>query len=598
MSIRSMQVTWTVVVLALEASIVWFTMRVVAASPGFSDMGESILSEVALLCTVALLACVGIVHRLARPTNRFGWLLILVACLLLTTEWDIPGAAAAGALSAAVFSIGLLLTIAVPVAATWVVLAFPSGRVDGRVERYLLIAGALVFVGALGLVPALFSDPQAQGCSDCPTNLLLARDDPDVAMTLSRPAMTAALAWATITMVVLLLGLARMSPASRRARGAVWMIGLVYLVAVSAQLLLSLDRGFVGGSMTDHGPWWVQLAALAALALAVAFSLLRARAMRRSVTGLVVDLHREAAAGGMREALAEWLHDPSLQVAYPVDGTYRDVDLAAVDVTDRPGRATSRLVEDGQEIAVLVHRPGLFDSPDAVREVVTAARLGLENERLRAEGLAQLHALADSRVRIIEAGDRERRRLERDLHDGAQQRLVGLLLGLRLLRTTTGEDHGEVDEAEAEIQATVDDLRELANGLHPVVLLTEGFAGACAALSESMDVRVVDAPERRFSAVVETTAYLLAAKAATAGPTTVYAVHDGDALRVHVDVAAAGIGLAGLEDRVNALGGHLEVSPDDKGLRIELELPLAAPAVSRESSPGTVPRGDLRTGRD
>jgi hypothetical protein len=141
-----------------------------------------------------------------------------------------------------------------------------------------------------------------------------------------------------------------------------------------------------------------------------------------------------------------------------------------------------------------------------------------------------------------------------------------------------------VDEAEAEIRATFEDLRELANGLHPHVLLTEGFAGACAVLSETMDVRVVDVPDRRFPAVVETTAYLLVARAAAAGPTTVYAVHDGDALRVRVDVAAADVGLDGLEDRVNALGGHLDVLPDDKDRRIELELPLAATG----ASPGAI----------
>lgn len=581
MSTRATQVMWTLVALALVGSAAWLTMIVVTTSPGFSDSGASIRSEVALLCTVALLASVGVVHRLARPENPFGWRLILVAALVLATEWDIPGATAAGSLSAAVFSVGLLLATAVPVAAPWAVLSFPSGRIDRRMERHLLTAGSLVFVGAMGLVPTLFFDPQAQGCWDCPTNLLLLRDDPGVVRTSSRLAMAAAVAWTIVTIVVLLVGLARMSPASRRARGAVWTIGLLYLLAVSGQLVLSLDRGFVGRSTTDQRLWWTQLVGLAALAAAVAFSLLRARAMRRSVTGLVVNLHREVVAGGMREALAGWLHDPSLQVAYPVDGTYRDVDLATVDVTARPGRATSRLVNDGQEIAVLVHRPGLLDNPDAVREVVTSARLGLENERLRAEGLAQVRALADSRVRIIEAGDRERRRLERDLHDGAQQRLVGLLLGLRLLRTTTGEDHGEVDEAEAEIQATVENLRELASGLHPHALLTEGFAGACVALSETMDVRVVDAPDRRFPAVVETTAYQLVARAAAAGPITVYAVHDGDALRVRVDAAAAGVGLAGLEDRVNALGGHLDVLSNDKGRRIELELPLAAPGASR-----------------
>ncbi|KRB46352.1 hypothetical protein ASD90_11710 [Terrabacter sp. Root181] len=564
------------------AGLAWLTMRMVAASHGFSESGDSTLSEVALHGTVALLASVGVIHRLARPANRYGWLLVLIAVFLLVTEWAIPGATAAGSLSAAAFSVGLLLAVAVPVATTWAVLAFPSGRVERLRDRYLLAAGALVFVGALGLVPALFFDPQAQGCLDCPINLMLFRGDPELAAALSRTAMGAALVWATVTMLELLLGLARMSPASRRARGAVWSIGVLYLVAASAQLAVSLDRGFVGGLTMDKGLWWAQLAGLAALALAVAFSLLRSRAMRRSVTGLVVDLHREAAAGGMREALAAWLHDPSLLVAYPVDGAYRDVHLETVDVTPRPGRATSRLVNDGDEIAVLVHRPGLLDNPDAVREVVTAARLGLDNERLRAEGLAQVRALAGSRVRIIEAGDRERRRLERDLHDGAQQRLVGLLLGLRLLRTTSGENHAEVDDAEAEIQATVDDLRELANGLCPNVLLTEGFAVACAALSETMDVRVVDAPDRRFPAVVETTAYLLVAKAAAAGPTTVYAAFDGDALRVRADVAQAGVGLAGLEDRVNALGGHIEVLRVDNGKRVELELPLAAPAVSRE----------------
>ncbi|MEO7448041.1 MAG: histidine kinase [Humibacillus sp.] len=544
--------------------LVWLTMRVVSASPGFSEGGDSTLSEAALIGTAALFAAVGVVHLLATPSNRYGWLLVLIAALLLATEWGIPGATVAEPLAAAVFSMGLVAAMALAVATVWAVLAFPSGRVERLRDRYLLATGALVFVGGLGLLPAVFFDPRAQGCPHCPTNAMLVRDDPQLAAALSPFAMTAALAWAAVAALVLLRRLARMSPASRRARGAVWSIGVIHVLGVSAQLVLSRDRGFVGGSTTVHGLWWVQLASLAALAIAVAFGLLRARSLRRAVTGLVVDLHREAAAGGMREALAEWLHDPSLTVAYPVDGTYRDVDLAAVDLTAWPEASLSRLVDGGREIAVLVHRPGLLDNPDAVREVVTSARLGLENERLRAESLAQLRALANSRVRIIEAGDRERRRLERDLHDGAQQRLVGLLLGLRLLRMTAEGDPVEVDEAESEIRGTIEDLRALANGLHPIVLLSEGFPAACAALSETMDVRIVDAPNRRFRAVVETTAYLLVAKAADAGPTTVYAACDHEALRVRVDVAQAGVSLVSLEDRVKALGGHLHVSVDGR----------------------------------
>jgi signal transduction histidine kinase len=571
-------------VAALVASMAWLTMDVIAASPGFSNSGESIVSEVALLGAVALLASIGIVHRLARRANPYGWLLILVAGLLLVTNWDIPGAATAGYLSGAVFSLGLLLTMAVPAAATWAVLAFPSGRVDGRVERSLLAAGCLAFVCAGGLLPALFFDPQTQGCSDCPTNHLLVRDDPEMATSLSRLALASALAWVAITIVVVIIDLARMSPAARQARGAVCTMGLVYLVAVSAQLALSLDRGFLGGSTMDRVLWSAQLAGLAALAVAVAYGLLRARAMRRNVTGLVVDLHRQAAAGGMREALAEWLHDPSLEVAYDVDGAYCGLDLATVDVTARPGRASSRLVDEGEEIAVLVHRHGLLEDPDAVHEIVMAARLGLENEHLRAEGLAQVRALAASRVRIIEAGDRERRRLEHDLHDGAQQRLVGLLLGLRVLKSTTGRDGEDVaravDEAEAEVQSAVRDLRELATGLYPNILGVEGLAAAWHALSETSVLRVAEAPVGRFPTVVETTAYLVIATAAAHGQTTVWAAYAGGLLRVRADVASSQVKLKGLQDRVAALDGHIHVTRNNRTSRVDLELPvvgLAAP---------------------
>ena len=594
MSVDAAHIFRSAVTLGITGGLAWLTARVVAASPGFSDSGESVRSELAFFCTVSWLVTVGIVHRLARPVNPFGWLLILVASLMLTTEWDIPGAATAGFLSAAVFSVGLLLAVAVPVAATWTVFAFPSGRIDSRAERYLLAAGALVLVGALGLVPMLFFDPQGLGCSDCPRNLLLVLDDPDVAATSARLAMIAALAWAIVTMVVLAVGLVRMSPASRRARGAVWTIGFLYLAAVVAHLVMSLDRGFVGGSAAEQALWWAQLVGLAALAAAVAFSLLRSRVMRRGVTGLVVDLHREAAAGGMREALAAWLHDPSLLVAYPVDGTYRDVHLETVDVTPRPGRTTSRLVNDRDEIAVLVHRPGLLDNPDAVREVVTAARLGLENERLRAEGLAQVRALAGSRLRIIEAGDRERRRLERDLHDGAQQRLVGLLLGLRLLRASIGKDQPEVaktvDVAEAEVQGAVRDLRELAAGLFPNVLVTEGLAGAWEALSETLSLQVVAAPEGRLPTAVEATAYVVVATAAAHGPTTVRATCDGGWLRVCADVADASLGFSGLEDRVAAIGGRIELTHVDGGSRVDLALPLRL-----DVSPDAEPADGVRT---
>ncbi|MGH8774474.1 MAG: sensor histidine kinase [Jiangellaceae bacterium] len=140
-------------------------------------------------------------------------------------------------------------------------------------------------------------------------------------------------------------------------------------------------------------------------------------------------------------------------------------------------------------MALLPHRRNLLGHPGFVEEVVSAAGLALENERLQAEVRAQLADLRASRARILEASDGERRRLERDLHDGAQQRLVGLALGIRLLRSRL-EPHTapialpRLDDAEAELRAAVTELRRLAQGLHPAVLSDFGLATALESLAE------------------------------------------------------------------------------------------------------------------
>ena len=152
-----------------------------------------------------------------------------------------------------------------------------------------------------------------------------------------------------------------------------------------------------------------------------------------------------------------------------------------------------------------------------IEEVASAARLALENERLQAEARAQLEDLRSSRARIIEAGDAERRRLERDLHDGAQQRLVGLSLALRLVRRELGADRqlvARLDEAEAELAPAVAELRELAHGIHPAVLSDEGLAAAVEALAEDAPASHRRDCRRSGSlAPVETAAYLVVAEA-------------------------------------------------------------------------------------
>ena len=272
--------------------------------------------------------------------------------------------------------------------------------------------------------------------------------------------------------------------------------------------------------------------------------------------------------------------DPDLELAYPVgEDRYVDARGRSVNVVVPDGRAATPLVRDGRPVALILHRADVLDNPELIEEVASAARLALENERLQAEARAQLEDLRSSRARIIEAGDAERRRLERDLHDGAQQRLVGLSLALRILRSRLGSDEdrqlaARLDEAEAELGLAVAELRELAHGIHPAVLSDEGLAAAIETLAEEAPVRIVALPQERFPPAVETAAYLVVADAVKVGAASVSADRRDGILVVDVEVEAAPEGLPDLEDRVGALDGRLEVErTPGSGVRIRAEIP-------------------------
>jgi signal transduction histidine kinase len=219
--------------------------------------------------------------------------------------------------------------------------------------------------------------------------------------------------------------------------------------------------------------------------------------------------------------------------------------------------------------------------------VTAAARLALENERLQAEVRARLEELRASRARIVEASDAERKRLERDLHDGAQQRLVGLSLALRLLRSqlpaqAEPETLARLDEAEAELREAIAELRDLAHGIFPAVLADEGLAAAVEALTEEarVPIRLRGLPGARFEPLVETAAYTVVAeaeRAATRG-LAVRAEQSADCLVVEVEADGVGDGLdlVGLEDRVGALEGRLAVEREGGRVTIRAELPCAS----------------------
>jgi signal transduction histidine kinase len=551
-----------------------FSLIVARDDPTFSFAGTSPGGAVALLgAGWALLAC-ALAFWGRRPGNAFGPILVAASGAWFVAEWDNPGVG-----SAVFFTIGLVLYAACAPLVAWAMLAYPSGRLASWGERLgigVALAGAVL---VLGLLPTLFLDPAATGCAQCPENLVLVSDKQGLFDDLNRVGVQLGLAWSVLLVAVAGWRLGRSSPVRRRVVAPVVLAGCAYLGLVATTFAASLDRGLVESGELERRLWLGQAAALAAVAAAVAWGLFRTRRMRSSLARLVVELGESAAPGRLRDGLAEALADPGLEIAYPVGGgRYADASGRPVELTLGDGRATTPLIRDGRPVAVLVHRAGLLDNPELIEEVASAARLALENERLQAEARAQLEDLRSSRTRIIEAGDAERQRLERDLHDGAQQRLVGLALALRLLQTRLGPDDdrklGLLIEAESELGLAIAELRELAHGIHPAVLTDEGLAAAVEALAEDVPLRVGDLPQERFSPAVETAAYLVVAETAKAGAASVRAERREGALVVDVEAEAEPEELVDLEDRVGALDGCLDVEQDaDGGVRIRAEIP-------------------------
>ena len=320
--------------------------------------------------------------------------------------------------------------------------------------------------------------------------------------------------------------------------------GCLYLSLVAAEFVVSLRRGFLSNDPLDRRLWSAEAVALVLLAAAVAWSWLRARRTRTGLARLVVELAEAPSPGRLEQALARSLRDPGLRLCYPLgDGRYVDADGRP----HEPGQASTALVRDGAEVALLTHKPGLLDDPGLLEEVAATARLALENERLHAELLAQLADLRASRARIVTTGDAERRRLERDLHDGAQQRLVALTLELRIARIHLEAQPNpdpqliqRVQQAEDELRDALATLRELAAGIFPAVLADEGLAAAVEALAEETRarIRIITIPAQRLAPDVETAAYHLISetlKHAGGEPVTLTAFTDDGLLVIELE---------------------------------------------------------------
>ena len=513
-----------------------------------------------------------------RPDNRTGALMTGVGfayflCVLTASEQGV------------IFTTGLLFSNVFLVVALHMLLAFPTGRLATQGLRRL-VGAAYVSSVVLQLAWMLFTPEPCYECSGPqPRNVAAIWDSStgsDIALVLASSATVLVRRWRGAT-----------RPA-RRAIGPVLFTGLALVAALSA--LFAVQAIDSSGTVVEilSIP---ALLAFAALPYAFLAGLMRNRWSRAgAVSELVGRLGAERAS--LTGTLAEAMGDPTLRLAYWLPGAERFVDGSGrameLPPDDDAFRVATLVERDGERIGALIHDRLLCEEPELVSAVAAAAALAMANERLEAELRARLGELSESRARLVQIGIAERQRLERDLHDGAQQRLTALSLQVHVARaklTSDPEAAGAIlDRARDELRLAIEELRELARGIHPAVLTDRGLGAAITGLAARfpMPVQVLTTPLARLPTAVEAAAYFVVseslanmAKHAGASHATVrVARQNGHAIvEVHDDGCGgasmeSGSGLRGLADRLAGLDGRLEVvSPPGGGTTVRARIP-------------------------
>ena len=396
---------------------------------------------------------------------------------------------------------------------------------------------------------------------------------------------------ASFLVVAILVGRWRRASPPLRRRLTPVLAGAAALLVSNAHLVVAkLSGEFMHTSFAI-----ALMVVLTAVPVAVLADMLRARLARSAVGDLVLALHASLAPEDLRDAISRALGDPSLRVAYwlPEYDTYADLDGHPVELPADPARRTSIVDGGGAPVAELLHDPTLDEEPALMDAVGAAAGLALERARLHAELRAQLDELRGTRSRVLEAAQSERRRLERDLHDGAQQRLVALALDLSALEQRLGDDpeaRRSLEQARGELSRSLEELRDLARGIYPAVVSAGGLEAALQGVAgrAPVPVRLSVSLDARPPEPVEIAAYFVVsecltnvAKYAHASSASVHVVRANGELVVEIAddgigraTADGGSGLRGLSDRIEALGGHLDVtSPTGDGTRVRAEIP-------------------------
>jgi signal transduction histidine kinase len=525
----------------------------------------------------------GLIAWWRRPDSRFGGLMVAAGFAMFLSSLSTGN-------SPVLYTIGILFDLLPAVLFLHVFLAFPTGRLERLPERTLVVTGYAAAVG-LHLVAMMLG-------GFGPDNLLEITSQPEASAQVQRVELSILSACALLGIVV--LAARRRSGGRPRRRSLALLVDSFALgLVMIAVLLLSGAYGLIEGQSAFEALRRATFIVIGLAPIAFLIALVDARLARSAVGDLVVELRAEPAPAALRDALARALRDPSLTLAYwlPQFESWADLDGRAVELPQSgEARATTVIDREGAPVAALVHDPELLDEPQLLDAVAAVAAIALENARLHAELRARLEEIRGSRARVIEAGQKERQRLERNLHDGAQQRLVALSLELGLLQDQAAGDpelKARLDRARSEIATSLEELRAVARGIHPAVVSGHGLEVALEQLAAraAVPVRLSVSVDGRLPETVEVAVYYVVSESlanigkhagATAASIDLAQAADRVVLEVVDDgVGGAdserGTGLRGLADRVEALEGSLRVwSPGGGGTRLRAEIPCGS----------------------